>query len=144
MLFDFSEDNRRFLTSRLIPETDWSAVLEKYRKRIEDAVYPDPPGRIRLGDARKLINEYRKTTSDLRGTVELMVTYLESGTQCGRSYGVDYESFYSSLLSMLDDLIDVFTDERNGHLFDRYRDRLHEVAGSQRNSVGATTVSSKG
>jgi hypothetical protein len=31
-LFDFSKENRTFLASRLFPETDWSALLEKYRR----------------------------------------------------------------------------------------------------------------
>jgi hypothetical protein len=123
-LFDFSKENRTFLASRLFPETDWSALLEKCRKQVREAVFPDPSRQIRLGDARKAISVYRKATSDSAGTAELMLVYVESGTDCARSYGVDYESFYNSVESMLDDLLEILCDERNRRLLDRLRERV--------------------
>lgn len=126
-LFDFSKENRTFLASRLFPDTDWSALLERCRKQVTEAVFPDPPRQIRLGDARKAINAYRKATSDLAGTVELMLVFVESGTDCARSYGVDYESFYNSLTSMLDSLLDMLLDEHNRHLLERCRGRLSDL-----------------
>jgi len=126
-LFDFSKDNRTFLASRLFPDTDWSALLEKCRKQVREAVFPDPPRQIRLGDARKVISAYRKATSDLTGTAELMLVFVESGTDCGRTYGVDYESFYTSLESMLDDLLEMLCDERNHQLLDPLRERVRRL-----------------
>ena len=126
-LFDFAKENRTFLASRLFPETDWSALLEKCRKQVREAVFPDPPRQIRLGAARKAINAYRKATSDLAGTAELMLVFVESGTDCGRTYGVDYESFYTSLESMLDDLLEILCDERNRQLLDRLHERVRRL-----------------
>jgi hypothetical protein len=126
-LFDFSKENRTFLASRLYPETDWSPLLEKYRKQVSDAVFPDPPRQIRLGDARKAISAYKKATSDLAGTAELMLVYVESGTDCASSYGVDYESFYDSLISMMDDLLELLCDERNRRLLERLRERVLDL-----------------
>ena len=123
-LFDFSKENRTFLASRLFPDTDWSALLEKCRKQVTDAVFPDRPRQLRLGDARKVISAYKKATSDLAGTAELMLVFVESGTDCGVTYGVDYESLYTSLESMLDDLLDMLCDERNHGLLERFRDRV--------------------
>ena len=126
-LFDFSKENRTFLASRLFPETDWSALLEKYRKQVREAVFPDPPRQIRLGDARKAISAYKKATSDLAGTAELMLVFVESGTECASSYGVDYESFYNSLISMLNNLLDVLCDEHNRGLLERFRERVYAL-----------------
>jgi len=126
-LFDFSKENRTYLASRLFPETDWSALLEKCRKQVREAVFPDPPRQIRLGDARKAIRAYRKATSDLAGTAELMLVFVESGTDCGRTYGVDYESFYTSLESMLDDLLEMLCDERNHGILERLRERVCDL-----------------
>jgi hypothetical protein len=123
-LFDFSEENRTFLASRLFPETDWSVLLEKCRKQVREAVFPDPSRQIRLGDARKAISAYKKATSDLAGTAELMLVFVESGTECASSYGVDYESFYNSLMSMLNNLLDVLCDEHNRGLLERLRERV--------------------
>ena len=126
-LFDFSKENRTYLASRLFPDTDWSALLEKCRKQVREAVFPDPPRQIRLGDARKAISAYKKATSDLAGTAELMLVYVESGTDCARSYGVDYESFYDSLISMMDDLLELLCDERNRRLFERLQERVRDL-----------------
>ncbi|MCX6841862.1 MAG: hypothetical protein NTX53_06245 [candidate division WOR-3 bacterium] len=126
-LFDFSKENRTFLASRLFPETDWSALLEKCRKQVREAVFPDPPRQIRLGDARKAISAYKKATSDLAGTAELMLVFVESGTECASSYGVDYESFYNSLISMLNNLLDVLCDEHNRGLLERFRERVYAL-----------------
>ena len=123
-LFDFSKENRTFLASRLFPETDWSALFEKCRKQVRQAVFPDPPRQIRLGEARKAISAYKKATSDLAGTAELMLVFVESGTDCGATYGVDYESFYTSLESMLDDLLGMLCDERNHGLLEQLRERV--------------------
>ena len=123
-LFDFSKENRTFLASRLFPETDWSALFEKCRKQVRQAVFPDPPRQIRLGEARKAISAYKKATSDLAGSAELMLVFVESGTECASSYGVDYESFYNSLTSMLDNLLDVLCDEHNRGLLERFRERV--------------------
>lgn len=58
------------------------------------------------------------------GTAELMLVFVESGTDCGATNGVDYESFYTSLESMLDDLIEILCDERNHGLLERFRERV--------------------
>lgn len=126
-LFDFSKENRVFLASRLFPETDWTDLLEKSRQKVRNAIFPDRPHRIRLGDARKAISAYRRTTSDLAGTVELMLVFVESGTDCGTSCGIDYESFYVSLESMLDDLLEILCDERNRPLLMRLHARVRDL-----------------
>jgi len=126
-LFDFSKENRTFLASRLFPETDWSALLEKCRKQVREAVFPDPPRQIRLGDARKVISAYKKATSDLAGTAELMLVYVESGTDCARSYGEDSDSFYNSLTSVMEELLKILCDERNRRLFERLRERVCDL-----------------
>jgi hypothetical protein len=56
-----------------------------------------------------------------------MLVFVESGTDCGRTYGVDYESFYTSLESMLDDLLEVLCDERNRGLLERLRERVCDL-----------------
>ncbi|MCX6842411.1 MAG: hypothetical protein NTX53_09050 [candidate division WOR-3 bacterium] len=126
-LFDFSKENRTFLASRLFPETDWSALLEKCRKQVREAVFPVAPRQIRLGDARKAISAYKKATSDLAGTAELMLVYVESGTECAQSYGEDSDSFYNSLTSVMEELLKILCDERNRRLFERLRERVCDL-----------------
>ena len=79
-LYQVSPENRRFLHGRLLgPKVE----IEKYRTLIADAVYPDPlsQGRIRISEAQRLIRHYYKATGDLPGVVDLMLTFVEAGTE---------------------------------------------------------------
>ena len=57
----------------------------------------------RLRDARRLIREYQKATSDISGTLDLMLHYVETGTEFTNTYGDINEPFYNSLVSVLQD-----------------------------------------
>lgn len=88
-LFELSADNRNFLAARLLvgdrEEGGQSlSVSGPYRQRIHDAFYDNggwPRGKLRLADARKAIRDYRKATSDVVGTMNLMLAYVETGTE---------------------------------------------------------------
>jgi hypothetical protein len=79
-LYDASEANRRFLHSRLTPG---SRAIAEYRRLVADAIYPDPfsKRRVSVRDAGAAIVEYRRSTGDASGTVELMLTFLEAGSE---------------------------------------------------------------
>ena len=57
----------------------------------------------RLKDARRLIREYQKATRDISGTLDLMLHYVETGTEFTNKYGDINEPFYNSLESVLQD-----------------------------------------
>jgi len=60
--------------------------------------------KLKLGEARKAIRDYRKATGDIPGTVELLMTYVENGAEFTHEYGDIDERFYSSVESALDEL----------------------------------------
>jgi len=64
-------------------------------------------GKLKLGEARKTIRDYRKATSNLSGTVELLMTYVENGASFTHEYGDIDERFYSSVESVLDELDEI-------------------------------------
>ena len=61
-------------------------------------------GKLKLGEARKSIRDYRKATGNLPGTAELLMTDVENGTRFTREYGDIDERFYGSLKSALQKL----------------------------------------
>jgi len=65
---------------------------------VADAVYPDPFSRRRvsLRDASTAITEYRRSTGDLSGTVDLMLTCLEAGTEQAADLGYGDESYFAA------------------------------------------------
>jgi hypothetical protein len=136
--FDQSPENRTFLTARLFPRTDWSELLEQYRKRIQREFYTPsdfPRDNPRLSECRRAISDYRKTTGDLNGTADLMLTYVETGVHYTHSFGMDSESFYNSMESVLTALVEIIQNDERGELVEKFRERLEEVA-DEANDLG--------
>ena len=87
-LFDHSIESRAFLSARFLAEGVPDAILDKYRRRIVEQFFPKRgDGKLDLRSARRTIRDYRKATSDLVGTVDLMLTYVESGTEFTNQFG---------------------------------------------------------
>ncbi|MEO8257260.1 MAG: hypothetical protein ABI868_07935 [Acidobacteriota bacterium] len=93
--------NRRFLHSRLTPG---SRAIEEYRRLIADAISPDPfsTRRVSIRDAAAAIVEYRRSTDDVSGTVDLMLTFVESGTEQAADLGYGDEAYFNALQIRLD------------------------------------------
>jgi hypothetical protein len=104
-LYQASPANRQFLRGRLAPT---AGDLERYRDRVIDAVYPDPFSRkpVRIGEAERLIRHYRLATRDESGTVDLMVSLAEAGTEqaVDLGFGSD-ESYFASLERLLESAV---------------------------------------
>lgn len=104
-LFDASLENRAFLATRFLALEDGGAALEEYRQRIIVHFFPKRGfGDVKLREARKWITQYKRAAGDVRGTIELMLTYVEYGTRFTNTYGDINEEFYDSMLSVLGDL----------------------------------------
>jgi len=101
-LFKLSAGNREFLVARLLSvRTD--EMLETYRKRIVHEFFPPRGfGDPKLQVARRAVSDYRKATGNMIGTLDLMLTYVETGTRFTNTYGDFWEGFYRSMESMLD------------------------------------------
>jgi hypothetical protein len=100
-LYEASSANRRFLHARLLPSP---SAMEKYRRLVAGAVFPDPFSRRRvsLRDATAAITEYRRSTGDVAGTVDLMLTFIEAGTEQAADLGYGDEDYFSALENKVD------------------------------------------
>ena len=78
--------------------------MAKYHRLVSDAVFPDPLSRRRvaLRDATAVITEYRRSTGDIAGTVDLMLTFIEAGTEQAADLGYGDEAYFSALENKLD------------------------------------------
>jgi hypothetical protein len=103
-LYRASPENRRFLHARFLgAETE----IERYRKLIADAVYPDPFSRrpVRIGEAQKTIRQYRRATgTDIAGVVDLTLTFIEAGTEQSADLGYGDEQYFGALERALDSI----------------------------------------
>jgi len=104
-LHDLSPQNKAWLRAKLLPVIQDSKYLEDCRRKIIQHVYKETSGiphMPRFRDAKKVISEYRKSTNDLRGTLDLMLTYVERGHAFTNDFGDIDEPFYDVLINMLE------------------------------------------
>ena len=131
-LYDANAANRRFLEARLLSS---STSVEKYRQLVADAVYPDPFSRrqISLRDATAAITEYRRSTGDMLGTVDLMLTFIEAGTEQAAGLGYGNDSYFSALERKLDAVAKSWPDlspearAQAGKRLEWVRNRAHNI-----------------
>jgi hypothetical protein len=103
-LYQAEASNRRFLHARFLPE---SASLAKYRTLVREAVYPDPFDRkpVRLREATAIIQHFKRSTGDLCGVVELLLTFVEAGTEQAADLGMEGDRYFSSLETKLTEAV---------------------------------------
>ncbi len=127
-LYASSTDTRTFLDARVQAQEAGGEALATYRKRIVDQFFPARGfGKLKLGEARKAIRDYKKATGNMEGTTELLLTYLENGNAFTCEYGDINEPFYDSLCSVMDELAAVLK-EQGQVAYAKVGDRLNRVA----------------
>lgn len=96
------------------------ALLEKYRQciqenfsTVDDYGMPDLPNMLIIA---RPVADYQQLTGDDLGTLDLMLTFVEMGTQFTAQYGDIDEPFYQALELMLDDFRDLLLD--HPHLYE--------------------------
>ncbi len=125
-LYDAAAENRDFIEARCQLE-DGGAVLERYRRKIVEHFFPERgEGKLKLGEARKAIRDYRSATRNVAGTAELLLTYVENGTRFTHEYGDIDERFYSSVESALDELAALLRGEAR-EIYPQFSGRLAKV-----------------
>jgi hypothetical protein len=131
-LYALSGENRRFLESRFSVEAEQvEAILAEYKQEIEYCFFgkrdiPDESPRLR--DARSLIREYRKATKDTQGTLDLMLHYVETGTELTNTYGDIDAPFYNSLESMLTEFCEgIFKSSDPKQAYNQFYNRLDDL-----------------
>ena len=115
------------LSSTIHARRNQGEVLEKYRRKIVKQFFPARgEGKLKLGEARKAIRDYRKATRNVSGTVELLMTHVENGPRFTHEYGDIDERFYSSVESALDELAALLRGEAR-EIYPMFSDRLAKV-----------------
>jgi hypothetical protein len=134
-LHALSVDNRAFLSAKVLGDGSNETVLEPYRQRIVTQFFPKRGfGKLKLGEARKGIREYKKATGNMDGTMDLMMTYLENGNAFTLEYGEIDGRFYDSLCSVMDELATLLKKEGPA-AYANVRERLDELA-SEASGIG--------
>jgi hypothetical protein len=103
-LYEANAANRRFLHARFVSE---ASARDEYRSLVRDAVYPAPLSQrpIRLRDATAAITEYKRSTGDLGGTVDLMLEFVEAGTEQAADLAYGNEAYFAALERKVNEVV---------------------------------------
>ena len=103
-LYQADASNRRMLHARFTPTRQ---SVNDYRRLVRDLVFPDPFSEepIRLRDATTIIREYRRATRDLPGTVDLMLEFIEAGTEQAADLGYGEDAYFGALERQMKDIV---------------------------------------
>lgn len=74
--------------------------------------------------ARTALNDYKKVSGDLESNIDLMVSYVENGTELTLKYGDMWGAFYTSLENVYIDILKTLAKLENRHLIDKFKPRL--------------------
>ena len=130
-LHNLSAQNKAWLGAKLLQKSQDTAYLEDYRNKIIRYVYKGTKGIPPMpcfGEAKKVIAEYRKFTGDMRGALDLMLTYIERGHQFTLDFGDINESFYMALENMWENLTDeLHRSPAKYELYEQFEPRLMKM-----------------
>lgn len=131
-LFELSPENRSFLAARFLSGQD-PGLIEGYRQRVIDPFYPKRGfGKLEYAGVRKAIREYEKATGDPRGAIDLMLTFVESGTEFTNEFGDIDERFYDAVESMLWEVTGRLGKPDGRPLYPDFEERLRALARAAR------------
>lgn len=130
-LYNLTPQNKAFIRAQVFPGRQDTELLEKSRKQVIRAIYPETSGiprGPRFGESRKIINAYRKATGDIAGTLDLMLLHVELGTEFTNDFGDIDEPFYNALETMLGNAIDLLFESPNAEaLYKQFSKRLDKL-----------------
>lgn len=121
-LYSLNQQNKTFI------QTKYSLIdpIKPYKEIIGQCLSLDYRKPINLSGARKAISQYRKAVGDPKGILELMVYYVECGTNLTCEYGDIDEKFYCSLESMFEKALQTL-DESGQETIDEYLPRMENI-----------------
>ena len=128
-LYDLRPENRAFLEARLVPE---AVDSETYRRRVEDAISPDPLSRkdISIAAARQAVREYERAVTDAALVADLMLYYVECGTWFATDLAYGEVRYFRSLERMFAEMLEKLEDvdeSARGALIQRIENTIHRA-----------------
>lgn len=127
-LYDLTPANKAFVRKQFAESPQDPVFLEKCRRQIIQAIYPPRrkyPDDPKFSQARKAVNAYKKATGDIQGTIDLLLTYVERGTEFTNDFGDIDMPFYERLETALHNAADLITgNPTRVQLYQHFRPRF--------------------
>ncbi|MBC2579150.1 DUF6155 family protein [Clostridium sp. DJ247] len=119
---------KEYITVRYANQDTIEQIFEVYKNKIHDVFFPkNMRAQLKIGEARKAVNHFKKLCSDEGLLIDLMLYYVDMGVEFTNTYGDIDESFYNSIESMYQSVVNSINKHKNSEIFSILRDRLKAV-----------------
>jgi hypothetical protein len=123
-IYKLNTDVQEYLSTKFGGDEIVTELYKKAKKKIEHEFFPDRgTPKMRLVVAKKAITDFNRTTGDTVKVVDLMLFYVEKGTEFTNTYGDIDANFYNSMVSMYNKAAEEC--DRNEELYSLLNDRLY-------------------
>lgn len=107
-------------------------LFTEARKKIKNVFFPERGfSKLSLATAKKAISDFRKLTRDEERTADLLIYYVELGTEFSATYGDINESFYESMVNTFAQAVKMI--DTSYERVDSYDDRFQALLNNARN-----------
>ncbi|MGG0716594.1 DUF6155 family protein [Robertmurraya massiliosenegalensis] len=125
-LYKLNKEVQHYLSNKFIGEAAIEALYNDTARKVRDEFFPDRGhGKLRLQEAKKAISNFKKLSSDEVNTMDLMLYYVELGTDFTLAYGDIDERFYMSMESMYHNVVKECNKKKE--YYDEFKDRLYSI-----------------
>jgi len=129
-LHDLSSENKEFLSTTLQTEEEMVANINIYLERVLEPFDIDATlTKKEMAKAKKTIFDFQKKCSDQEAVIELMLCFVEAGTELTADFGDMFEDYYTVLGEVLENLVSILKAPGGKRFYnDHRRGRFLELA----------------
>lgn len=106
-----------------------SEKVRAFKAIIQESVYPQRAEHFSSGSmaiAVRTFEAYKKSCNDSEGLIDLMLFFVECGSQFTLDYGDIDEDFYAVLEDVFDEALGLMKNS-NSTIVERYRERINSI-----------------
>lgn len=122
-LYKSSNQVKEMLSSKFIGDAYLEEVLNTYKRKMLDEMYPKGYRTPSLKNGKSLINDFKKF-GDSGSTLDFMLYYVELGVRYIDDYGMMNQAFYDCLCHVYGEFIDLFDHEGTEDLYFKFKSRV--------------------
>ncbi len=119
---------KEYISAKYAGQDTMEQIFETYKNKVHDVFFPrSMNAQFKIGEARKVVSDFKKICAEEKLVIDLMLYYVEMGVEFTNTYGDISESFYNSVESMYQSVIDAINKHKNTATFNMLSKRLKAV-----------------
>ncbi len=116
------KDNMEWLEIEFQKPDELPELLEFYKKKISRALDSND-----FTAAKKAISDFKKASPERESLIDIMIYYVEQGTEITLDCGDMYEDFYTKLENIYIDAIKLLNEWDDTKLIEKFRPRMETL-----------------